>query len=338
MKPMKKIKKRIASPAALVLALLLLGSAPAGALGPGDRVVPGGQVVGIELQAEGVIVSELAEVQTSRGPVRPAEEAGVRPGDRIVGLGDAAVTDGAAFLAAADALTGEPVSLRLIRDGETLELTVQPVKSTKGRWQLGLWLRESVTGIGTVTYYDPASGAYGALGHGVSLPEGRLLAISGGSIARAGVGAVIPGSRGTPGELQGVPGGGTVGSILRNTPCGIFGIAAEPLSDAPAVTVAANGEVLLGPATILSTVGPGGPAAYDILISRITRGGDGTRQLTITVTDPELLSVTGGIVQGMSGSPIIQDGKLVGAVTHVLVNDPTRGYGIFIENMLEAAG
>ena len=275
---------------------------------------------------------------TDSGTSRPAEAAGIQPGDRILALNGREVTDGASFLAAADSLTGEPVTLRLVRGSETLELTVQPVKSTRGRWQLGLWLRESVTGIGTVTYYDPATGEYGALGHGVSLPEGALMAIAGGSIYRAGVGSVIPGSRGAPGELQGVPGGGIVGSIGRNTPCGIFGTATEPLSTAPAVPVAGSGEVTLGPAEILSTVGPGGPAAYDIEISRITRGGDGTRQLTLIVTDPELLAITGGIVQGMSGSPILQNGKIVGAVTHVLVNDPTRGYGIFIENMLTAAG
>jgi len=335
---MKKKEKLLSGAAGLLLALAVLGSSAALALSPGDRVVPGGQVVGIELRAEGVIVSELAEVATPTGPRRPAAEAGLQPGDRILALDGKAVTDGESFLAAADGLTGAPVTVQLVRGSERLEVTVQPVKSNKDRWQLGLWLRESVTGIGTVTYYDPASGAYGALGHGVSLPEGNLMAIAGGAITRAGVGAVIPGSRGTPGELQGVPGGGVVGSIARNTPCGIFGLATEPLSTAPAVPVAAGSEVLLGPAQILSTVGPAGPAAYDIEISRITRGGDGTRQLTITVTDPALLSITGGIVQGMSGSPIIQDGKLVGAVTHVLVNDPTRGYGIFIENMLEAAG
>ena len=335
---MKQRKSIFAFPTALILALILLSGTSARAVSVGDRVIPGGSVVGIELRAEGVIVSDLADVPTAEGTVRPAESAGIRPGDRIVALDGKATADGAAFLAAADALTGESVSVRLIRGQETLELTVQPVKSTKDRWQLGLWLRESVTGIGTVTYYDPATGDYGALGHGVSLPEGTLMAIAGGAVSKAGVSSVVPGTRGKPGELQGVPGGGVVGSILRNTPSGIFGVATETLSQGPAVPVAAAGEVTLGPAQILSTVGPDGTRAYNIDISRITRGGDGTRQLTITVTDPTLLAVTGGIVQGMSGSPIIQDGKLVGAVTHVLVNDPTRGYGIFIENMLDAAG
>ena len=191
-------------------------------------------------------------------------------------------------------------------------------------------------GLGTVTFYEPATGEYGALGHGVGLPEtGELMSASGGEIYRADVTGVVMGERGEPGELcGGASSASPIGSIEENTDRGIFGTSRIPLGTLPAIPVAAESEIRLGGATILSTIGAGGARPYEAVITRIARSGDGGK-LTLTITDGDLLAVTGGIVQGMSGSPILQNGKIVGAVTHVLVNDPTKGYGISMENMLK---
>ena len=302
----------------------------------GDLLVPVGQTVGIQIDCDGVMVSGLAEVETENGAVCPAREAGILPGDRIVALGGEAVHSGEEFLSKARALTGEPVELRAVRNGKTLSVTVTPKKGERDAWQLGLWLRSGVHGIGTVTFWDPATGRFGALGHGVSLSQGEgLLAMSSGVITAATVEDVTAGRRGEPGALRGVPEPDTVlGMVEENTLRGIFGSAGEALGPRDAVPVAEDRDIHLGRATILSTVGPEGPREFEAEITRIARDGSETRQLTLSVTDPELLSITGGIVQGMSGSPILQDGKLIGAVTHVLVSDPSEGYGISMENML----
>ena len=242
------------------------------------------------------------------------------------------------FLRRAAAFSGEGVTLSVERGGETKTFAVTPKLGSGGTYQIGLWLRDAVRGLGTVTFYDPATGEYGALGHGVGLPEtGELMSASGGEIYRADVTGVVMGERGAPGELcGGASSASPIGSIEENTVRGIFGTSRTPLGTLPAMPVAAESEIRLGEATILSTVSTGGVRSYDAVITRIARSGDGGK-LTLTITDGDLLAVTGGIVQGMSGSPILQNGKIVGAVTHVLVNDPTKGYGISMENMLEAA-
>ena len=304
----------------------------------GEMLVPVGEAVGISLRCRGVVVSGFAEVETDEGSVCPAREAGICPGDVITALNGVTIQSGEEFLQRAAAFTGDAVALSVCRGGEESERLVTPRRSREGVWQLGLWLRDSVQGIGTLTFYDPATGAFGALGHGVSLPEARSLAeADGGAITAAAVTGVTPGRRGEPGELCGSPDESAVlGYIEKNTPQGIFGECFRPLGG-EALPVAEDREIHPGEARILATVDGAGPREYAAEIVRVDRSGGVTRQLTIAVTDPALLQVTGGIVQGMSGSPIVQNGKLVGAVTHVLVSDPARGYGISMENMLRAA-
>ena len=319
--PMRKIKQVFA----LLAALLVLTSA-ALAAEPGDALVPVGEAVAISLRCDGVVVSALADIASEGGACCPAGEAGVQAGDKIVAVNGERVTGAEDFL------------LSVERGGETKTFVVTPKLGSGGTYQIGLWLRDAVRGLGTVTFYDPATGEYGALGHGVGLPEtGELMSASGGEIYRADVTGVVMGERGTPGELcGGASSASPIGSIEENTVRGIFGTSRTPLGTLPAMPVAAESEIRLGEATILSTVSTGGVRSYDAVITRIARSGDGGK-LTLTITDGDLLAVTGGIVQGMSGSPILQNGKIVGAVTHVLVNDPTKGYGISMENMLEAA-
>ena len=202
----------------------------------------------------------------------------------------------------------------------------------------GIYLRQGIAGIGTVTYYDPDTGRFGALGHGVSCPRGRLLKMTRGSAYTGTILSVKKGTCGHPGQLRGSADPDfPIGTLKKNTPQGVFGIARPGWPGQP-LPVAAFDEVTTGKAVILSTVTGDVPREYSVEILKIyPKDRPDCRNFLLKVTDPDLLETTGGIVQGMSGSPIIQDGKLVGAVTHVLVNDPTTGYGIFIENMLDAA-
>ena len=209
--------------------------------------------------------------------------------------------------------------------------------------RLGAWIRDSMAGIGTMTFYDPLSGRFGALGHGVTdVDTGGLMPLEHGSIMDATVKAVKRGESGSPGELRGsFDLTRDSGSLYANTDCGLFGVIegeSNALGTQNAVPVAQRGEVAVGAASILANCEGDAVREYAVEIERIYAGSSPTRNMLVRVTDPELLACTGGIVQGMSGSPILQNGKLVGAVTHVLVNDSARGYGIFIENMLDAAG
>jgi len=306
-----------------------------------EELIPVGDTVGIEIKMGGVLVAEAGEVDTASGKGAPARDAGICPGDIIVSVNGRSVSTAAEFLSAASAFDGSPVELLLRRSGREISFSVTPVESSGGGWQLGLWLRDGVSGMGTVTFYDPESGTYGALGHGINeLRSGELMPVGEGSILDAEVTEVIPGKAGSPGELRGaIDRTHILGSLESNDICGIFGHAVPgEFSGSTSLPVASPEEVVLGDATILADVNGAGTKEYSVEICRVYRDRDDVRSMLLCVRDPELLSITGGIVQGMSGSPIIQDGKLVGAVTHVLVNDPTRGYGIFIENMLDAAG
>ena len=324
--------------------LIVMGCICAALSGPAlaaEELIPVGQVVGIQMDIEGVLVAGLSDVETAEGPVNPAAEAGIRVGDVILAVNERAVTSAREFLDCVEQLRDEEAILTIKRDGKIQNFSVCPAWESDGQLRLGLWLRDGIAGVGTVTYIDPETGAYGALGHGVNDPEtGLLLPLDGGELCRAWIVDVVPGKSGTPGELCGCfEPEAVVGAVEDNTACGIFGtMNGNFRCSGPALPVAEAGAVRPGAATILSCVDGQTVAEYDVEICPAGLvAGDG-RDLLVRVTDPELLAVTGGIVQGMSGSPIIQDGKLVGAVTHVLVNDPTRGYGILIENMLDAAG
>jgi stage IV sporulation protein B len=293
--------------------------------------VPVGELVGIHVRSEAVTVVAFDEVLG--GGVR---DAGVKIGDRLLEVNGRRIRE---VSEVPDALgSGERVRLTLVRGSKKLEAEV-PLQQTDDGPKLGLYLRQGISGIGTVTWYDPDSGAFGALGHGVSTPKGSLLAMTSGNAYHARIQSVLRGKSGEPGQLRGASDAAfPCGEFFRNTPQGVFGITRERWLGEP-LPVAGHEEMHPGPATIRSTVSGSSVQEYSVEILKIyPKDRSDNRNLLIRITDPILLNTTGGIVQGMSGSPIIQDGKLVGAVTHVLVNDPTRGYGIFIENMLDAAG
>ena len=322
---MRKTGKRIVA-AALCLWLLPLEAHAA------QYLVPVGQVIGLELLSETVCVAAFDESLGAE-----AQKAGLKVGDEILEI-DGRIIDSAQDVRLALERSDGQIRLRLLRNKKERELCLKPQITSDGP-RLGVYLRQGVTGIGTVTWYDPDSGRFGTLGHGVNDAHGELVDMTSGKVYPASVLSVVRGKCGQPGQLRGgVDEPKAIGTIEKNTRRGVFGVAQDGWSG-KALEVAAQTEVRTGPATIRSTVNGKEVREYSVEILKIypEKRQEG-RNMLIRVTDPALLETTGGIVQGMSGSPIIQDGKLVGAVTHVLVNDPTMGYGIFIENMLEAAG
>ena len=310
-----------------VLTIPLLAMSVRGA----ERLIPVGEVIGLELRSGTVTVAAFDDSLTA------ARDAGLRIGDEILSVDDVSV-DSAEDVRAALTHSDGAVDLVVSRGGETQTIHMEPEITAAGP-KLGVYLRQGITGIGTVTFYDPESGDFGALGHAVSDNKGNLLKMTRGSAYPASIVSVEKGKSGQPGQLKGtLKSDRLLGTLTGNTARGIFGNTLEGWTG-EAIPVAAFDEIRTGEATIRSTINGSAPCDYSVEILKIypEDRADG-RNLLIRATDPTLLKTTGGIVQGMSGSPIIQDGKLVGAVTHVLVNDPTRGYGIFIENMLEAAG
>lgn len=314
-----------------LIAAFLMFTMSAAALA--DSLVPGGQALGIAMETDGVMVAGLTPVATADGERSPAEDSGLMQGDIIVKLGSADIVSVADFISAAENLSGDKTTITVKRDDKLRQLNITPALCTDGVYKLGLMLRDGISGIGTLTYYDPETGIYGALGHSISDAEsGKILPLNDGSITGAEIVGIVPGQAGSPGELSGAPEESNVlGDIRINCGCGIFGVA--DLSGNESLEL---GKMKQGNANIYCTVSGTDVEAYDIQIDKISSA-DGYTVAKLHVTDPRLLSLTGGIVQGMSGSPIIQDGHLVGAVTHVFVNDPTGGYGISIQDMLDAA-
>jgi len=320
---MKKLLKHLLT-GVLISALLSTQALAA------QTLIPGGQVIGIEVRNNTVTVAAFEDDS-------PAKASGLQAGDQLLSI------DGHSITCTRDVQTalersGGSVRITVQRGSQSLELRAEPQITAQGP-KLGVYLRQGVTGIGTVTYYDPQTGTFGALGHGVNDASGRLLSMTDGSAYEARVVSVRKGQIGQPGQLMGnVSGRGSLGSLQRNTPQGIFGKCPVPRQSQP-LPIATAQQVKAGPATIRSTVCGDTPREYSVEIVKIYPvSRQNGRNMLIRITDPALLEATGGIVQGMSGSPLVQDGKLIGAVTHVLVNDPTMGYGIFTENMLEAAG
>ena len=308
----------------------------------GDQVIPLGRAVGIKLFSDGVLVVGLSSLDTPEGPAAPGRTSGLKAGDVITHMDGNEVDTIEEVQGHLAQHPGEKVTLQVQRGEESLQLSAQAVKTTAGAYQLGVWLRDSMAGIGTMTFYDPESGVFAALGHGINdVDTAKMMPLGTGSIMGATVSDVKKGSAGEPGELHGDFDLTTdLGTLYANTDRGIFGYLEEGiLSQAlTPVEVAAREEVQVGEATILSNVAGDTVEEYTVEITHLYPESQGeSRNLMLQVTDPRLLEATGGIVQGMSGSPILQNGKLVGAVTHVLVNDPTRGYGILAENMVQTA-
>jgi stage IV sporulation protein B len=307
---------------------------------PGDKLIPLGRTTGIKLFSKGTMVVGFSDLESTG--TCPAKAGGLKEGDVLLALNGHEITGNEMLTALLSALPDENAVFTVLRDGQEMTVKVKAVyDQSLDCHRIGAWIRDSVAGIGTITFVDPETGVFGALGHGIcDADTGQLVTFGAGSVMPSSVTNVQKSQKGTPGQLCGqfdlIH---DQGWLVSNCDSGIYGMLTEDdlYENRDALQVGRREDVREGPATILSNVEGIETEEYDVRILKIYGGGQG-RELLLEVTDPDLLAVTGGIVQGMSGSPIIQDGKLVGAVTHVLVNDPTRGYGIFIENMLDAAG
>ena len=298
-----------------------------------------GTPFGIKMYTDGVLVVGLSDVTTAAGNINPAAAAGVCVGDLILSVDGQAVTTDKELSRLINASEGKRVTLRLRRDGVEFSAAFSPVAPMGEQgYRAGLWVRDSTAGVGTLTFYDPATGAFAGLGHPVcDVDTGQEMPMATGEIVPARIFGINKGTPGSPGELKGSFEPGTLGRLLRNGENGLYGtLTMFPLGET--LPVACRQQVEKGSAQILTTLAGNRPKWYEVQIEQVRYGGvTATRNLVVRVTDQRLLTLTGGIVQGMSGSPIVQKGRLVGAVTHVLVDDPTRGYGIFAENMLSTA-
>jgi len=309
-----------------------------------ESVMLGGVPIGIRLGTKGVIVAETTELLTESGYQNPGSECGLAAGDCILRANGEELTGALQLIEMVEQSDGRSLVLLVMKqDGATASLVLKPAFSkTEGCYRAGIWIRNGMSGIGVLTYYDKESGVFGGLGHAVcDETTGRVISVSDGEITSVNLTEIIKGASGAPGELVGFIGDKKYGTLTQNTPAGIYGYIEDDFSSGQAEYQAAlKQEIREGTAQIAASVpGSDGIEFFDIRIEKINYDENNpTRNMIVRVTDEKLLSLTGGIVQGMSGSPIIQNGRIVGAVTHVLVNDPTSGYGIFIENMLDMAG
>ena len=304
---------------------------------PQTALIPGGMPFGVKFFTEGVIVVGLSDIETERGTANPAKSAGVKTSDIITEINGIPVNSVEEAAKIIESSKGDTLYLNVMRDGKIVELRLKPVYSvSEGKYKSGIWLRDSTAGIGTVTFITPANCAFGGLGHGIcDVDTGNLMPLKKGTIVNAVIDSSIKGKPDIPGELKGKF-KENMGTLLANTQNGIFGILnnmpVTPENAAP-LPVGLRADIKEGAAVIYSTVDEKGVREFEIEIIKIYKNSNDSKNFLIKITDPGLLEITGGIVQGMSGSPIIQEGKIIGAVTHVLVSDPTKGYGIFMENM-----
>lgn len=320
---MKRVLRSVVLSAMLFTALPLQAQAA-------ELLIPVGKLIGLQLKNDAVTV--VAYDDTCSGAAR---DGGLKIGDQIIQVNGQRISS-AEEVRAAVSSCGEDLELTVRRGKHVSTLRVAPEQTDSGK-RLGVYLRQGIAGIGTVTFYDPDTKIFGTLGHGVSDAGGELLQMTAGNAYEASLVSVKKGKSGEPGQLKGSASDLPFASLLRNTPQGVFGKARVGWQG-QAMPTAAYEEIKTGPAVIRCQVSGDRVQEYSVEILKIyPQSRPDGRNFLLRITDRDLLDTTGGIVQGMSGSPLIQDGKLIGAVTHVLVNDPTMGYGIFIENMLEAA-
>ena len=302
-------------------------------------VILGGQPFGIRLYADGLVVSQTTQVPTAYGNVNPASQAGILCGDILTAVNGIPLRTNEQLMQAVEDSGNTPIFLEFTRNGEKHSAKITPVMDQQLKeYRIGLWVRDSCAGIGTVTFTDPDNGAFAGLGHGIAdSKSGTIMPLSEGDIVLASITSVQKSTGGCPGSLCGFFSDyHSIGSILANEDCGLFGKLYSPETSGEKIPLAFRQEVVRGDAKIYTTIQGSKPELYDVVIEDISYNNVNiTKNMVICITDEKLLSAAGGIVQGMSGSPIIQNGKLVGAVTHVFINDPSHGYAIFAENMSE---
>ncbi|GCD09466.1 SpoIVB peptidase [Clostridium tagluense] len=312
-------------------------------------VYPGGQPIGVKLNIKGVLVVALSDIDSSNGKIAsPAATSGVQIGDSIIKINDIEINHAEDVTRFVNREDNSEITLKVQRknNANTFEIKVKPaVDSKDGKRKIGLWVRDSTAGVGTLTLYDDKTKKFAALGHPITDADtGTILSVSNGVIVSSNIASIKKGTKGNPGELRGVfiDENKIKGQIINNTECGIFGNGTKSLINSKfnkPMKIGLRNEIKEGKAEILTTINGSEPELFQIEIQKLLpQNTSGSKSMVIKITDPRLLEKTGGIVQGMSGSPIIQSNKIIGAVTHVLINKPDMGYGIYIEWMLKDAG
>lgn len=303
----------------------------------GLKLVPCGDVFGVKFFTKGVIIIGNTDIETKDGFINPAETSGLKKDDIITKVNGKEINTVEELAGIIEKSNGNILFVEYTRNENDYNTELKPVLSVSdNKYKTGIWVRDSTAGIGTITYYNPENKSFAGLGHGIcDIDTGSLMPLLRATIVDVDITEITKGKYGTPGELKGIFDTLQKGVLIKNSDFGVFGILDKyPDSLYGALEVASKNEINPGKASVLVNADGKGIKEYEVFLSKIDKYSDGTKCFSVEVTDEKLLSLTGGIVQGMSGSPIIQNGKLIGAVTHVLVNDPTKGYGIFIENML----
>lgn len=303
-------------------------------------VIPSGSPVGIKIFADGLLVVNISEVKSSDGQsIAPAAAAGIKTGDRIISANGINLNISEELSKVINNSEGS-INLKIMRGDSLLEIPVTPVISAEDQTKkIGMWVRDSTAGVGTLTFFDPNSSTFATLGHGITdVDTGDIITPKSGTLSDCKIAYATKSTSGTPGELSGVFGNVCIGDIYMNSAMGVYGKTKETsvLNNEGYMPVATRFQIKEGPGYIMADVDGNGVKKYQVEIEEVSKNsGIDNKGLVIHITDPNLIEKTGGIVQGMSGAPIIQNNMLIGAVTHVFINDPTRGYGIFAENMLD---
>ena len=309
---------------------------------PRTKVIPVGSVAGVKLYTSGVLVVGMSEIEgTDNKKYKPYENTGIEEGDTILKINNDMVNSTDDLIQKVNMSKGNEIKVQYIHDNQSKECSIKPV-AVKNEYKIGLWVRDSAAGVGTVTFYEPATQKFGALGHGITdIDTGELIDIASGEFVSANILNIKKGENGNPGKIQGtIEEQDTIGNIDKNTQFGIYGkmknISNLNIDKSKEMEVALRDEIKLGKATILCSLDNRKAEEYEIEIKKIYKENNyNNKSMEIKITDEKLIEKTGGIIQGMSGSPIIQNGKFIGAVTHVLVNSSTEGYAIFGDLMIK---
>ncbi len=305
-------------------------------------VTPCGTPFGVKIFTQGVLVIGTSEVKSEKGFISPAKNSGIKKGDVILSVNNKPVNNNEELFSIVENCSGNILNLKILRNNLKFDVDVEPLKNlVDGKYKLGAWVRDSSAGIGTLTFYSPGTNVFGGLGHGIcDIDTGDLLPLSHGDIVKASINGIIKGQKGVPGELKGYfIETEAIGKLLKNTNYGVYGTLNDSTVETLPIAVAAKQDVKIGPAQMITTIDGTFPKTYSVYIQSVNyKESSPCKNIIVKITDDALLCKTGGIIQGMSGSPLIQDGKLVGAVTHVFVNDPSKGYAIFAENMVYGSG
>lgn len=302
------------------------------------KVIPMGNAIGMKLYTDGVLVVGMSEIEGKK----PYENSGIKEGDRIVQIDKKAIDNTEDLMEAVNKCSGKEISVKYIRDNTTITTSIKPIKNSGNQYKIGLWVRDAAAGVGTLTFYEPSSGMFGTLGHGIlDVDTSELIKIANGELVTTNILNITKGKKGDPGEIRGtIESGHTIGNIDKNTSFGVFGTLNKTpyinIQNDDEIEVALREEIKIEDAQIICELENGKREKYNIKIQKVfLNNNKDNKSMLIKITDEKLLEKTGGIIQGMSGAPIIQNGKFIGAVTHVLVNDPTIGYGVFADIMIK---